>query len=451
MSREKMLTKKETTQLPADLGGGLILRSSTTADAEALAVFNSRIHSDDGPDKPDEGVGHAIRDLLNGNHPSFQPEDFTIVEESSTGRIISCMCLISQTWTYGGIPFKVGRPEMVATEPGYRDRGLVRRQFEVIHEWSRQRGEVVQAITGIPIYYRKFGYEMALDLDGSRTLYAPLLPRLKEGEEEPFKLREAAEQDLEFLARMYSLNLSGSLVQCRRDADSWRYELLGRHTQSVERFILYVLENGSGQPVGTAVTFLQAGRDTLTVKSIDLDPGIDRNQAARSAARQLWQIGKTDAEKAGKTFSDLQFNLGRAHIVYDLLGDRLQRVREPYAWYLRIPDVTGFLHLVSPVLEERLAASCSSGYTGKLKMMVDHAALVIGIDAGRITAIERDPSLTWKDCDAVYPGLTFLQLLFGYRSQADLEHAFADCFANASTPLVNSLFPEQASNIWPIM
>ena len=44
---------------------------------------------------------------------------------------------------------------------------LSRIQFEEVHKWSAERGETVQAITGIPFYYRQFGYEMALDLDAT--------------------------------------------------------------------------------------------------------------------------------------------------------------------------------------------------------------------------------------------------------------------------------------------
>ena len=73
------------------------------------------------------------------------------------------MVLISQTWTYDGIAFGVGRPELVGTAPAYRRRGLVRTQFEVLHQRSAERHERLQAITGIPWYYRQFGYEMALN------------------------------------------------------------------------------------------------------------------------------------------------------------------------------------------------------------------------------------------------------------------------------------------------
>ena len=113
-------------------------------------------------------VAAWTRDLLSGSHPTFGSDDFTIVEEAATGRIVSAMNLISQNWTYAGIPFGVGRPELVGTEPEYRKRGLVRARLKVIHALSAERGEMVQAITGIPNFYRQFGYEMAMSLGGGR-------------------------------------------------------------------------------------------------------------------------------------------------------------------------------------------------------------------------------------------------------------------------------------------
>src|SRR5574342_812775 len=116
-----------------ELGDGLILRRSSPADAEALADFCARIHSDNGPDQPDLRVGAWVRDLLTRPHPTFHVDDFTVVEEAATGRIVSTMNIIPQTWTYEGIPFAVGRPELVGTLPDYRNRGLVRLQFDEIH------------------------------------------------------------------------------------------------------------------------------------------------------------------------------------------------------------------------------------------------------------------------------------------------------------------------------
>jgi hypothetical protein len=85
-----------------ELGNGLILRRSTPADAEALADFNGRVHSDDGPNKPDERLAAWTRDLLERAHPTFDVGDFTIVEEHGSGKIVSSLNLFSQTWTYAG-------------------------------------------------------------------------------------------------------------------------------------------------------------------------------------------------------------------------------------------------------------------------------------------------------------------------------------------------------------
>jgi len=446
-----MESRSKPTQLPAALGGGLLLRRSTAADCEPLAVFNACIHSDDGPEKPDEGVGFLVRDMLSGGHPMMRADDFTVVEERSSGRIVSCVCLISQTWSYAGIPFKVGRPELVATDPDYRNRGLVRRQFEVIHEWSRERGEMVQGITGIPIYYRRFGYEMAMDLGGSRTLYEPLLPKLTDEESGQFTLRKAQLQDQEFVSMLYDLNTSRSLVKCERDLATWRFELIGRNPRNVDRVDVYVLVDRSGQSVGMVTILPNESKSALICKSVDLLPGIDNYLAARSVVHELWKIMKAEAEATGKPLAAIQFVLGRSHMVYDLLGSILQRPREPYAWYLRVPDVKAYLNLIRPALDQRLAQSSCSGFNGKLSLLLEHQGIEIQFNTGVISSIAEHPPLAWSDYDATFPGLTFLQLLFGYRDLTDLERSFVDInYNDKAAILLKALFPVLPSNVWMI-
>jgi hypothetical protein len=105
-----MLTKGETTIL-RDLGAGLILRRSTPEDGDVLAEFNRAIHTDNEPDG--QCIAAWTRDLLTRPHPTFNSDDFTIVEETATRLIVSSMIWISQTWSYEGIQFGVGRPELV--------------------------------------------------------------------------------------------------------------------------------------------------------------------------------------------------------------------------------------------------------------------------------------------------------------------------------------------------
>src|SRR5262249_27292110 len=119
--------------LPRPLGDGLVLHWATPADLDALAAFNGRWLSDN-PPEPEEEVIQWTRDLMRGDHPTTAAGDFTVVvDERDGGKLVSSVGLISQTWTYAGIPFGVGRPEVVSTDPAYRRRGLVRAQFAAIH------------------------------------------------------------------------------------------------------------------------------------------------------------------------------------------------------------------------------------------------------------------------------------------------------------------------------
>jgi len=56
------------------------------------------------------------------------------------------------------------------------------------------------------------------------------------------------------------------------------------------------------------------------------------------------------------------------------------------------------------------------------------------------------------NCDANFPELTFLNLVFGYRSLDELKHVFPDCSTkdDETANMVDALFPRKISVIWPI-
>jgi len=168
------------------------------------------MHSDD-PDNPEMFLYYWTHDLMNGCHPTTKAGDFTVVTDAD-GRIVSSLNLISQTWAYEGIPFPVGRPELVSTRPEYRRRGLVRRQMEVIHRLSAARGELVTAITGIPWYYRQFDYDMALDLGGSRQLFWARPGNDETVAEEPYRVRAVTADDIPLLGELYAAHLGRSAI-----------------------------------------------------------------------------------------------------------------------------------------------------------------------------------------------------------------------------------------------
>jgi hypothetical protein len=440
----------EQTTILEDLGDGLILRRSTPADAEALPEFVAHAFGDPRTGEPQLGLGAWARELLGGGHPTFGTGDFTVVEEARTGRIVSSLNLISQTWSYGGVEFGVGRPELVVTLPEFRRRGLVRRQMEVIHRWSAERGQMMQAITGIPWYYRQFGYEMAITLGGARYGYGPNVPKLKEGEDEPFHFRPAREEDLPFVANLYDLGRARYRVSCVRDAAMWRRELT-TPANSEARRELVVIETAGGQPVGLLIHPPILWGGVAVANWYEVGPGTSWLAVTPAVMRYLWAAGQDIGARQGKPLDAFAFMLGPEHPAYVAAGSHLVRTRPPYAYYVRVPDLPVFLRHVAPALEQSLAGSPAAGHSGELELSFYRSGLRLVLEAGRLADVQPwDPPFV-EAGDAHFPGLTFLQLLFGYRSLEELRYAFPDCWAgDEAIPVLAGLFPKQVSNVWPV-
>ena len=438
-----------------DLGDGLILRRATPGDAEALVSFNSQIHGSQETGEPDLRVGAWTRDLMEQPHPTFNVGDFTLVVDSKTGAIVSSLNLISQTWSYGGIPFRVGRPELVGTHPDYRERGLVRAQFEVVHLWSAERGEQVQAITGIPYYYRLFGYEMGLELGGGRAGFKAHIPKLEEGKEEPYRVRQADEADLAFIADLYRQAGQRYLVRCIWDDALWRYELSGKSPQNLNRWELRIIETPGGKPVGYLAHPGYTWGSMMAATSYEVMPGLSWGAVTPPVVRYLQAAGESYPTEQGKKeeFGAFGFWLGSQHPVYQVIPDKLPRVRQPYAWYVRVPDLAGFIRHIGPVLEQRLARSPMVSHSGELKLTFYRGGLRLVFEQGRLAESSPwVPSPQRGSGDAGFPDLTFLQLLFGYRSLDDLKFAFVDCWTahDEAIALLNALFPRHPSSVWPV-
>ena len=120
---------------------------------------------------------------------------------------------------------------------------------------------------------------------------------------------------------------------------------------------------------------------------------------------------------------------------------------------MRVADLAGFIRLIKPALEERLADSQLVGHSGELKITFFRDGLKLVFEEGNLVEVERwKPEPLGQPGDAAFPDLVFLQLLFGYRSFEELEFAFADCYPEKeeATMLLNILFPKQTSKIWPV-
>jgi hypothetical protein len=434
-----------------ELGNGLILRNATIEDTDELAIFNSNIHKDPGQEEPNEFINAWVRNLMTKPHPTLKPSDFTVILDTKTGKIVSSMNLIPQIWSYEGIEFEVGRHELVGTAPEYRRRGLVREQFNVIHQWSEERGHKMQAITGIPFYYRQFGYEMCMDLGGSRVGYRPHVPKLKDDEKEKFTFRPVTLEDIPFISMVYNHAIKRSLIACIRDNATWKYDIFGKPEKATAAWM--IITNGEEEALGFCLHDKEMWGPNIQLWGYELKPGVSYLEVTPSLIRYLEKTGLELAKK--KEDIELQgysFDLGGKHPAYDVLPERMPRMGKPYAWYIRVPDLPDFLNHIAPVLEKRLAESPAVGFTGSLKLNFYRSGVRISFEKGTVAGVESYNPLSTEDGDVLFPDLTFLQLLVGHTSFAELSNSLPDCDArnDHGRALIKYLFPKKASNVWAL-
>jgi len=447
-----------------DLGGGLILRQASREDAEAVATFNARVHySSGGPfeqREPYRGVAAFTCDLMSGDHPVCDASDFTVVEDTRTGSLVSSACLIGQRFSYEGLELEAGLPELVGTHPDYRHRGLVREQFEILHRWSEERGHLMQAITGIPYYYRRFGYEMAVRMGAGRRVYVHDVPDRPSGGDEDagslrsYHLRPATMSDAGFVSDVDRRRSGRYLLTAPRDEKQWRYEVAGRDPESDESLEVRIVEDAAGESTGYVCSTRDLRGGSLKVYDYELVDGTSWLEVTPFVLGELVKIGHELASREEKLAS-LTFALGVHHPLYEVIPEpplyRLDR-HDHYSFYVRVHDLPRFLRHVAPVLEQRLAASVAAGHTGEVRVSFYGGGLRLEVENGRLGGVEDWSPTDIEDGDAAFPDLTFLQLLFGHRSLEELDRAYADCSPGRGDArvLLGVLFPRRPSGLWPV-
>jgi Acetyltransferase (GNAT) domain len=441
-----------------DLGDGLLLRWSTPSDTENIAQLVSLVFRDRADDPLNEPLGHLMRELMSGTYPLMEPGDFALVEDvhKQGNSLVACTCLWRHTWEYEGIPFKIGRPEIVATDPAYRNRRLIRAIFDLIHARSEAEGHLAQAITGIPYFYRLFGYEYALDLGGRCSVYISFLPKADEGVPEPFSLRDATWEDIPLVQQLYDQQHSSGVVSAPIDETWWRYQLAtGRVSLSGEGWHIQMIVDVDGQSQGYVITPPARSCDSLRVINLVFVSGANVQAIMPSLLRALAEQGVQKPVKENGTypFSRIMFYLGGSHPVYALLEKSMPITKEaPYAWYVRVAHLPQFIQHIAPVLERRLVSSVVAGYSGELRFDFYRGGLRMVFERGMLRMVEDWRRPIWNaNEDARFPPLVFLQLLFGYRSLDALRAAFPDVQVNDNVEeLVNTLFPYRPSKVMPL-
>lgn len=435
--------------MESELQNGVRLRIAKPEDIENLAAFNGRIHEEPG----EEGKIVAwTTDLMKGPHPTTNLEDFLIVE-TEEGEIVSSTCIVPQVWLYEDIEIKVGRPELVGTDENWRKKGLVREQFKVLHEMSAKNGDLMQVITGIPWYYRMFGYTHAVDLGGSRLYDWNRPGNLAKiaVEDEKFEWRKATVDDIPFLMTFYAQHCKDYLLNTQRTAEQWAYELSGRSENSIYNKEFWLISKKDGTPVGyLGYVIWPVG---ITINELGCDASQSMREFGLYVTRAIYRhISKVieDKKAAGEEPNinkRLILYFGQDHAIYRALGNQTGKQTNSYAWFIRIPDIPAFLKQIQPVLERRLANSVMVGHSGAFKINLYEEKLELVFEDGKISEMRPYETKIMQGGDMVCTRPEFVQLICGHRSFQELNHMRVDCNGNAEAfVLMDILFPKIPSH-----
>ncbi|HEX6110064.1 MAG TPA: GNAT family N-acetyltransferase [Ktedonobacteraceae bacterium] len=438
-----------------ELDGGLLQRWSTPEDTENITQLCGMVFRDKEDEPLNIRMMESVHRQMSGDFPLMGPGDYAVIEDvgKEGNPLVACTCLWRREWEYDGIAFGVGQPEYVATHPDYRNRGLIRKLFEMVHARSEAEGHLVQGITGITNFYRQFGYEYALELEGRKTPSLSLIPKTQESTPEPFSLRTAAPEDIPLLMDLYNGQRSASMVWSINSERFWRYQIQEEKDPTIvgKQMCVRMIVDEAGEVQGYLMVATKRWGKSLDVYALNIAAGVSWQAVTLPLLRMLQAYGmQIPAVRPDvPPFHEISFWLGSAHPVYEMLGESLAPYYEPpYAWYVRVPDVLAFIRHITPALEKRIANSTAAFYTGEFTLDFFRGGMRMVFDKGNIMRIEpwRAPAYQ-NTADASCPALVFLQLLFGYRSLDELRYAFPDVRVENSNAavLLNALFPKKFS------
>ena len=306
------------------LADGLMLRPAQPDDLDQIgALLTAR---GDAADAEDHALVMA--------DPNGGWESCAVVTDGA--RVVSTLTLLDEelrvavpgTDTVLALP--AGQVELVATDPQYEGRGLVRALMAWGHERSARRGHVVQVMVGIPYFYRLFGYSYAIDVQPD--LSVPVPPPVADG----LTVRAACADDLPALAALQDAAQAVADVRMPHSAACWRW----LHARSASE--LWAVERDS-RIVATGRTYPpDDGGELSEVAAADV------TAAAALVAHGVSRLGGEPlavADRPGTPVAALLDEIAEP-----------PAPREMQRYYVRVPDLPQLIDVLRPVLDARLAA-----------------------------------------------------------------------------------------------
>lgn len=389
----------------------IVVRVALHEDIEGIvALVNDRIGTEDGPEA-----------RITLDDPHFGPGGWTVAVDGD--RVVSVLGLFPASTRVGSVTVQSAFVEFVATAQEYEGRGLVRRQLDLAHRNSAERGDLIIWMVGIPYFYRRFGYEYAVPTP--RTIDLTGRP----GTATDLSFREATADDLDAIAALQDHMAASAAVVAEHTPLLWSWYL----ESPVYRVVLAERE---GAPVGMMRIYDDDGAPLVfDLAAADLATFL----ALAAAAAGPEGTAKVALRPGLEAFAS---GLGETD-------------HDGYAYYVRVPDPCALLAEILPELNFRLADSGQEYEDDGLLISLYRESITALIRNGQLSSLAPGGTVqapVSRGGSGIPPDLIG-HLILGPLGALELERRHADVLLGKRRELMNVLFPPQTVDIqswvWP--
>lgn len=408
------------------LDNGLILKSiSTEEEIDKLAIFNELIH--------EEAIVAQMTRTLIRHHPSTHPKEWIFIEDPSTGQIVSSLCLIPWVLRYDTVELHSAEMGIVGTLPEYRRRGLIRSLNHRFQQLLIDGNYVLSHIQGIPYYYRQFGYEYTLPLEGGWELTLHNIPSNPPEYIKDYTFRKAILDDIPLLQQFYNTAMDALDISTIRNQDIWHY-LISQEDNLQGMQEVWLILDKNNVPIGYVRTAKEGFRQGLIVD--------EASQLSHQASIAAMYYFKQMAIERKKPY--IRFSMSELCLLVRIAKNWDAQSPWQYAWQIKTPNAKSLLDAIAPILEKRINNSPFANLTQSITFDLYRQSYEVIFDNGQVTSVKilalcESPSMRT-------PPPQFIQLVLGYKSREELEGIYPDVSVSGQNKyLVDVLFPKMNS------
>jgi GNAT superfamily N-acetyltransferase len=362
-------------------------------------------------------------------HPKASNDNFLIVEDDSTGQVVSTSCIIPWEMKFDEVLLSCVQVELILTDPQYRNRGLVRRQMQTLYSFAEQRSYDLVFMWGIPYYYRQFNYSYCID-----GLVSYSLPswRVVDGEEDAdYALREAGTDDIPLLVELYDCLASTLDICLTRGSEHWDYLL------NSAKFHVFIIEKGSPHEAVGYIIQITNGKMVHILENSILE----------------YRAGLAVLRLLKKSYNEIRVNWPKTTVLAQLAESIGGVLDKDTQWLFRIPSLTALMEKLSPVFNRRLQSSTYRKMSVDFVLNLFRQGYKLRIREGKLDGVEEigfvDTLMGSEGGDLNIPQDAFVRLLLGQNGVDELYEFWPDLFFKAeSRALINVLFPRKDAYLY---